>query len=226
MTHFETVNLGLLEYSAALERQHLEHSRVAAGGDPVLLLVEHPAVLTLGRKARAGEHILAPRVLLASQGIAVFEVERGGDVTYHGPGQLVGYPIFAVGRKVRDFLRKLEAALVRVLAEYGLEGAGNDGYAGVYVGEQKIASIGVAIKKNVALHGFALNVNTNLEHFNWIDPCGLPDVQMTSLERLLGHTVDLLEVANRVEKHFRLEFAGYDGRVTAEVFSTEIGTQT
>ena len=117
---FEVMDLGLVEYQAAWDLQKQQHARVAAGGRPTLLLAEHPAVLTLGRKARAGENIVVTREYLAAQGIGVYEIERGGDVTYHGPGQLVLYAVFPVGRKVRDFLRLLEDATLRTLAALGL----------------------------------------------------------------------------------------------------------
>ena len=156
-------------YREAWDVQHRLHEQVAAGGRPTLLLVEHPTVLTLGRKAKEGENIVVTREYLSSQGIEVLEVERGGDVTYHGPGQLVAYAIFPVGRRVRDFLRLLEAATVQALTRLGLPDARpNPGYAGVYVDprevggltrDQKIASIGVAVKKHVALHGIGLNLS-------------------------------------------------------------------
>lgn len=216
---FDVVDLGLTPYAAAWERQKHEHARVALGGRPVLLLVEHPAVLTLGRKAREGGNILAPRTSLAANGIEVFEVERGGDVTYHGPGQLVAYAIFPVGRRVRDFLRLLEQVFVNVTEGYGLSARANPGYAGVYVAprkvngkmtDQKIASIGVAVQRDVALHGAALNVNTKLDHFDLILPCGLQDTQMTSLARELGREVDMAEVRARTARAFQDIFASYD----------------
>lgn len=190
---FDVLDLGLRPYREAwtLQRQH--HARVAAGGQPTLLLTQHPPVLTLGRKAREGANIVVTRGYLDAQGIEVLEVERGGDVTYHGPGQLVAYAIFPVGRRVQDFLRLLEGATVAALAELGLPDARpNPGYAGVYVTPrevngreyaQKIASFGVAVQKNVALHGLALNVTTNLQHFDLIVPCGLSDTHMTSVAR-------------------------------------------
>jgi len=210
---FSVQRLGLLEYEAALERMRLEHACVAEGGTPTLLLLEHPPVLTLGRKAHAAGNVLASAETLEREGIKVVQAERGGDVTYHGPGQLVGYPIFPVGRRVRDYLRKLENVLIGVLKGYGVEAHGHEGYAGVYVGQgerEKIASIGVAIKRGVAMHGFALNVNTRLEHFQYIVPCGLQGIHMTSLEKLLGAPQGMLEVLSRVEQSFQLEFAQYD----------------
>ncbi|AFZ66228.1 lipoyl(octanoyl) transferase LipB [Deinococcus peraridilitoris] len=221
---FGVLDLGVLPYAHALERQKIEHDRVVRGGQPTLILVEHPPVLTLGRKAREGGNIIAPRELLAQHGIEVFEVERGGDVTYHGPGQLVAYAIFPVGRRVRDFLRLLEAAFVRVAEGYGLSARANPGYAGVYVDarevngrllDQKLASIGVAVQRNVAFHGVALNVATNLAHFDLILPCGLQDTQMTSLERELTlrgapQAVSMPDAKARTVAAFREVFANYD----------------
>lgn len=191
--HFDVLDLGTLPYRDAWDIQHHLHAEVAAGARPTLLLVEHPAVLTLGRKAREGENIVVTRDYLAGQGIEVLEVERGGDVTYHGPGQLVVYAIFPVGRRVRDFLRLLEDATVQALHSLGLEDARpNPGYAGVYLSprdlnglerQQKIASIGVAVKQHTALHGIGLNIATQLHHFDLIVPCGLQDTQMTSVQR-------------------------------------------
>lgn len=222
---FEVLDLGVMDYPAAWERQKAHHAAVAAGARPVLLLVEHPPVLTLGRKAAEGENIVVTREYLQSQGIAVHAVERGGDVTYHGPGQLVMYAIFPVGRKVRDFLRLLEEATQRTLALCGLpDTRPNPGYAGIYVPDQeingrvyhqKIASIGVAVKQNVALHGVGLNVSTHLQHFELIVPCGLTDTQMTSLEREygrlgLGAAPSMAEVKKAAGEAFRATFAGYD----------------
>ncbi|GEM49009.1 octanoyltransferase [Deinococcus cellulosilyticus NBRC 106333 = KACC 11606] len=208
---FRVTDLGTLEYLKALDVQHEVHGKVAAREmEPTLLLVEHPAVLTLGRKAKEGENIIVPREFLAGQGISVHAIERGGDVTYHGPGQLVGYPIFPVGRRVRDFLRLLEGALIKTLARYGLEASGSPGYAGVWVGDEKVAAIGVAIQKHVAFHGFALNVSTNLDHFSYIIPCGIQDRGVTSLQKLLGREINMQEVKNFVAEDFRQTFQEYD----------------
>ncbi|PYE55362.1 lipoyl(octanoyl) transferase LipB [Deinococcus yavapaiensis] len=224
MTGFAVLDLGLVPYEEAWARQKAEHARVAEGSTPTLILVEHPPVLTLGRKAREGGNIVAPRELLAAHGIEVFEVERGGDVTYHGPGQLVAYTIFPVGRRVRDFLRLLEASFVSVVDAYGIAARANPGYAGVYVDprdengrkvDQKIASIGVAVQRNVALHGVALNVATNLQHFDLILPCGLQDTRMTSLEREfdlrgLGRPPSMTDVKDRTVRAFEETFSTYD----------------
>ncbi|MEF2279232.1 lipoyl(octanoyl) transferase LipB [Deinococcus sp. YIM 134068] len=222
---FDVLDLGLVPYRGAWDLQRAHHARVAAGGRPTLLLVEHPPVLTLGRKAREGTNIVVTREYLASQGIEVLEVERGGDVTYHGPGQLVAYAIFPVGRRVQDFLRLLERAVILTLHDLGLPDARpNPGYAGVYVDprtvngreyEQKIASFGVAVQRNVALHGLALNVTTNLDHFDLIVPCGLSGTQMTSVTREytlrgMGRTASMDEVRAALTRAFHTTFEKYD----------------
>jgi lipoyl(octanoyl) transferase len=178
-------------------------------------LVEHDPVVTFGRKG-GRDHLRVDEAVLRARGFALYDIERGGDVTYHGPGQLVGYPIFPVGRRVRDYLRSLEAALVRVLAAFGVAGAGSPGYAGVWVDDEKVAAIGVAVQRHVAFHGFALNVHTDLSHFETIVPCGIADRGVTSLERLLGRPVGLDEVRPHVVAAFHAEF-GPDAAPPQEV---------
>nr|WP_245528367.1 lipoyl(octanoyl) transferase LipB [Deinococcus maricopensis] len=226
---FDVLDLGTVPYDVAWDTQRQHHARVVNGAQPTLLLLEHPAVITLGRKAYTGENIIVTREHLDRLGIRVFEIERGGDVTYHGPGQLVGYAIFPVGRRVRDFLRLLEASLVDALGTFGLAARANPGYAGVYVEardvngrtlEQKIASIGVAVQRNVALHGFALNVSTNLDHFEFIRPCGLTDTQMTSVDREyalrgLGTPPSMDDVKAEIARAFARAFATYDWSIPA-----------
>jgi lipoyl(octanoyl) transferase len=225
VTGFLSRDLGLIPYQDAYALQLETHARVADGLEPAtLLLLEHPRVITHGRKDEAGTNLVALPEVLKAAGIDVVMTERGGTVTYHGPGQLVAYPIFPVGRRVRDFLRRLENVQIRVLETYGLEARPNPGYAGVYVGEDKIGSIGVAIKRNVAIHGLALNVNTKLEDFNLIVPCGLTGTRMTSLQKLLGRTLEMVEVKSRLEVAFRIEFAEY--RWTDELRGLEVAYQT
>lgn len=175
-----------------------------------LFLLEHPPVLTLGRDAEA-EHILCSRADLGGMGIEVCDVERGGDVTYHGPGQLVAYPILDLGqwkKSIGWYLRSLEEVLVRVLAGYGLKGERMDGYTGVWVDGAKIAAIGVAIHHWTTFHGAALNVNPNMAHFDVIVPCGIPDKPVTSMETLLGEPPAMGDVMDRFEGHFRDLFCG------------------
>ena len=198
---------GPVAYGEAWARQKALHARVARGErPPTLVLTEHPRTLTLGRAA-SGENLLFAESWYRRRGFELFWVERGGDVTYHGPGQLVAYPIFPVARRVRDFLRLLEAVVVDVAEGYGLEGYATPGYAGVWVGEEKLAAFGVAVKQGVALHGLALNVNTNLEDFQVIVPCGIKDKGVTSLQRLLGRELEMDEVKARLTAAFRARFA-------------------
>jgi lipoate-protein ligase B len=180
-------DLGTLSYGAALELQRgVARSRISGAIDQdVLLLVEHPAVVTLGRSSKAN-HLLASPALLAARGVELFEVERGGDVTFHGPGQLVGYPIFDLKRHKQDlhwYLRQVEEALIRGVAPFGVVGERNVGFTGVWTQGRKLASIGVHARDWVTWHGFALNVTTELSYFDLMVPCGIADVTMTSLQR-------------------------------------------
>jgi lipoate-protein ligase B len=184
------VGLGRMAYGEALALQRdLAQRRIDRTLDhDLLLLVEHPPVITLGRGSRA-EHLVAPREFLDAKGVEVFEVERGGDITLHGPGQLVGYPIYDLTEHRQDlhwFLRALEDCLILALAEFGVPGERRVGYTGVWTTGRKIASIGIHVKQWVTWHGFALNVMTDLPLFDLIVPCGIPDVTMTSIQRELG----------------------------------------
>jgi lipoyl(octanoyl) transferase len=175
-----------------------------------LLLLEHDPVVTLGRNARA-ENVLISEDFLRAKGVEMFEVGRGGDVTYHGPGQIVGYPIIELpdGRKdVHRYVRDLEEVMIRVCGDYGCKGRRIAGKSGTFVGENKIGAIGVRISRWVTSHGFAFNVNTKLEGFDLIVPCGLRDQGVTSLARLLGNDVDLDEVGDRLAARFE-EVLGY-----------------
>ena len=185
------VRLGLTPYGEALELQRALAQARIAGRLPqdVLLLLEHPPVVTLGRTAKA-EHVASPE-LLHARGVEQFETERGGDVTFHGPGQLVGYPIIDLKRQRQDlhwYLRQVEEALIRALGELGISAGRNAGRTGVWTGGRKIASIGVHARDWVTWHGFALNVTTDLSYFDLIVPCGIADVVMTSVARELGTT--------------------------------------
>jgi lipoyl(octanoyl) transferase len=203
---FDVVDLGRLDYREAWDVQRSVHAAVADGSRrPALLLVEHPPVITFGRKG-GREHLLVPEDALRARGFALYDIERGGDVTYHGPGQLVGYPIFPVGRRVRDYLRGLEQALVAAIARFGIATEGSPGYAGVWAGEAKVVAIGVAVQRHVSFHGFAMNVHTDLSHFETIVPCGLHDKDVTSLSALLGRHVPLDEAKPYVVEAFRATF--------------------
>jgi lipoyl(octanoyl) transferase len=172
----------------ALQRRLAEERLEKRRKNDLLLLVEHPPVVTLGRGFRP-EHLRTPQILLEAKGIEVYEIERGGDVTFHGPGQLVGYPIFDLAEHRTDlhwFLRQLEQALLMALEEFGIEGQRRERYTGVWVEERKIASIGIHARQWVTWHGFALNVTTDLSYFDLIVPCGIPGVRMTSIQKELG----------------------------------------
>ncbi|NBW65765.1 lipoyl(octanoyl) transferase [bacterium] len=181
------VSLGTRPYTEVWELQRaLAHRRIS-GDIPqdLLLLVEHPPVVTLGRSARDPATLIATPELLAARGVELFEVERGGDVTFHGPGQLVGYPIVDLNRHTLDlhwYLRQLEGALMSALAPFGITGARSTGQTGVWTDGRKIASIGVHARQWVTWHGFALNVTTDLSYFDLMVPCGIAGVQMTTVE--------------------------------------------
>ncbi len=185
MPQLSVCELGTLAYAEALELQRaVARGRISgAFEEDLLLLVEHPPVVTLGRSSKE-KHLLASAELLAARGVELHEVERGGDVTFHGPGQLVGYPIIDLKRHRQDlhwYLRQVEEALIRALAPMGIEGARSAGYTGVWTGGRKIASIGVHARDWVTWHGFALNVTTDLDWFDLIVPCGIDAVTMTSI---------------------------------------------
>jgi lipoate-protein ligase B len=187
MSELWVVNLGTVPYEDALELQRaLARDRISGAiPEDMLLLLEHPPVVTLGRATKARNMISSPE-FLASKGVELFEVERGGDVTFHGPGQLVGYPIIDLKRHRLDlhwYLRQVEQALIDTLSAYSIRAERNVGFTGVWTKGRKIASIGVHARDWVTWHGFALNVTTDLSYFDLIIPCGIDGVTMTSIER-------------------------------------------
>ena len=205
------VNAGTVPYRAALAWQNGLHRRRVAGEiSDVVLLLEHPHVYTLGRRF-SSEHLLMDRDALARRGIEVFEADRGGSITYHGPGQLVGYPIVALadpstapehtpsrGPDAIAYLRALEETLIRAVAPLGLRAHRREGLTGVWVGEEKLASIGVNVSRGVTKHGFALNVAPDLSFFAGMVPCGIAAVRITSLQALLGSPPGEAEVRDLV----------------------------
>jgi len=208
---FEARRLGRVPYADALAMQRaLVEDRKAGRVGDILLLVEHPHVLTLGVRGDGGRaHILVDEGVLASRSIEVFETGRGGDVTYHGPGQIVGYPIIDLKPDrcdVHRYVRDLEEVLIRVAEDYGVTGTRVDGLTGVWVGREKLAAIGVRISRWVTSHGFALNVTTDLEYFSLIVPCGIADRGVTSLERVLGRGIERADVEQRIITHFAMVF--------------------
>jgi lipoyl(octanoyl) transferase len=199
--------LGIVPYGEALELQRsLVEDRRAGRIPDTLLLLEHPHVLTLGVRGDGGRsHILVRPEVLAAREIDVCEAGRGGDVTYHGPGQLVGYPILNLEpdrRDVHRYVRDLEEVLIRTAADYGVETGRVPGLTGVWAGRDKLAAIGVRIARWITSHGFAMNVTTDLAGFDLIVPCGIADRGVTSLARLLGRTVELDDVQRRIVHHF------------------------
>lgn len=192
---------GLLDYAAALSVQSQTIAQRKAGEIPdTLLLLEHPHVFTLGRNA-GGENLLLPEEAIRARGAQIFHIDRGGDITYHGPGQLVGYPIFDLTQHRRDiswFMRQLEEVFIRLAAAVGITAGRVPGATGVWVGNDKLVAMGIHVSRWVTSHGFALNVNTNLRYFDWIIPCGLRGKGVTSLEKLLHHPISMTDVKARV----------------------------
>jgi len=173
-----------------------------------LLLVEHPHVLTLGRGGKR-ENILVSETLLHERGIACLSIERGGDVVYHGPGQLVGYPIFALKREgigIVNFVWRLEEVMIQILKDYGIIGQRNERNRGVWVGKDKVGFVGIAVRSGISLHGFALNVNPDLSFFELIQPCGLKGVKATSINALLRKEIDLGELKESAIVYFQKVF--------------------
>jgi lipoate-protein ligase B len=199
MSELTFLDLGCMDYRTALrlQRRLVAEAAVAPNDRACLMLLEHdPAVITLGRSAD-DRNVLASRDRLAAEGIEVHHVSRGGDVTYHGPGQLVGYPIIRLdlrGRDVHRYLRNIEEALIGVLCRFGVSSGRVDGRTGVWVGQEKIASIGIAVSRGVTYHGFALNVAPDMRAFDLIVSCGIPEIRMTSLSRAVGRPVAVAEV--------------------------------
>ncbi len=210
------LDLGRMEYGAALDLQRRLAEKRATGEIPdVLILVEHEHVITLGRKTTPEN--------FRPQDVPVFRVERGGDATYHGPGQLVGYPITLLeDHDVRRHVRTIEEALLRAVRRFGVEGEMIEGHPGVWVRDRKLASIGVAVTKWVTYHGFALNINTDMSYFGLIRPCGLDPDTMTSMEKVAGRKVPF----NDVKEVFATEFSSASGETFARERATELSELT
>src|SRR3989454_4860885 len=203
-----TIDLGLIGYAEAYALQkRIVAARKAEVIEDVLLLCEHPHVITQGRSGK-WEHLLASSHVLRQKGVEYYETSRGGDITYHGPGQIVGYPILNLGAIRRDvvwYVRMLEEAMIRATSEFGITAERVAGKTGIWVKsgdtEEKLAAIGVHISRWVTSHGFAYNVSTDLRYFDLIVPCGIADRKATSLEKLLGRNVEEKEVAPQIAKH-------------------------
>ncbi len=205
MPECQVFDLGLKDYKETLELQHqLVEQKHKENLPEILLLVEHNPVITLGRSSHL-ENILLDKEQMEQLKIQLHYIERGGDVTYHGPGQLVAYPIFDLNNYKQDthlFLRQLEEVIIKTVENYNLQAERIKGLTGVWVDYKKVASIGVAAKKWITFHGLALNVNTDLKYFGYIHPCGMLDKKVTSLAELLKRKVDLQEVKDKMVEEF------------------------
>ena len=199
------LNLNLVPYEQAWDLQKKLVALIKEADSPdFLILLEHPPVFTLGRWGKP-EHLLVSRELLKEKEVSLIRCERGGNITFHGPGQLVGYPILKLknfSRGVKDYVGSLEEVLVRTLSDWKVSASRKTGFPGVWVDGQKIASIGIAVRKGIAFHGFALNYACNRSYFDWINPCGLEGVRMTSLEEITGEPVSPQVLRQRVAFHF------------------------
>ena len=201
------VYLGLTAYQNALDMQHALFEKVKEDEvDDTLLLLEHPPVLTMGQSAECRNVYLSEQQQ-KELGVSIYQIDRGGDVTYHGPGQIVGYPIFNLthhGKDVRSFMHNVQDVFLRLLQnEFNLSPHREDGkYTGIWLGEKKITAFGVHIRHWTTTHGFAFNVNTDLSHFQWINPCGLSDRGVTSLENETGKTQDMEQLYHLVAQYF------------------------
>ena len=208
--------LGTVDYAEAHRLQkELQAKRISGEIGDTVLLLEHPPVLTMGRSAKE-QHVLAAPEVLAARGISVHEVGRGGDVTYHGPGQLVAYPIIDLKpdrRDVRKYMWSLEETMIRTCADFGLSATRVEGLNGAWVGDRKVGAVGVRISRWVTMHGLALNANSDLTHFDLIVPCGIQDKKVTSLSAEIGRTVFATDVIDPLARHF------------AELYDTDVEWQ-
>lgn len=205
-------DLGLIDYKDAWDLQKSVHQlRVENKIDDVLFLLEHPHTYTLGKTADK-ENLVGDKNYLDENKISVYDIDRGGDITYHGPGQIVGYPILNLTNWKQDthkYLRAIEEVIIKVCAEYDLNGTRVDKYTGVWLDDRKICAIGIKVSRWITMHGFAFNVNTNLNLFNGIIPCGITDKDVTSLNRELNKEISLNEVKEKIIHHFDVIFS-YD----------------
>ena len=201
-----------MPYGEAWDLQYRLHTLRREGKlEDTLLLLEHPHTYTLGKTADRANLIGSDQYLEAN-GIKVFEIDRGGDITYHGPGQLVGYPIIDLQKWKPDshlYLRTLEEMMIDVLADYGIIAGRKEGFTGVWISEEKIAAIGIKISRWITMHGFAFNINTDLNLFSGIIPCGIKDKEVTSLSKILGREIDMNEIKSKIKNRFAFHF-GHD----------------
>lgn len=203
------VDLGTKDYKLVWDIQKKIHEkRVLDETDDTLLLVEHDPVITMGKSGK-GQNLLLSQELLRDKGVAYYEIERGGDVTFHGPGQLVGYPILNIKQGlvgIRPYIERLQEIIIATLADFDILAMTKNKMIGVWTESGKICSIGVAVKRWVSFHGFALNVNTDLSYFDLIVPCGIKNVTMTSMKEILHTDIEMHDVKQRVTAHFSALF--------------------
>jgi len=200
-------DIGLIDYEEAFLIQKQTVSEVIQGQSDTLLLCEHPVVFTLGRLADERNFLIPPKDI-ESRGMKILAIDRGGEVTLHGPGQIVTYPIFNLNhfrRDLKHFLYKLEQVAIDLLQDFDIVARRISGQRGVWVGQEKIASLGIGVKKWVSFHGMAINVNTDLNLFSMIKPCGL-DVKMTSISKLIGKSVDMKDVKEKIVRNYCRNF--------------------
>ena len=201
----QVLNLGKRDYKEVWDLQKTIHrKRVDKEIPNTLILVEHNPVITMGKSGRQG-NILFPVDSLQARNVEYYEIERGGDVTFHGPGQLVGYPIFNVREGlagIKPFIEGIEDAIIATVSDFGIDAYKRERFIGVWTDKGKICSIGIAVKRWVSFHGFALNVSTDLEYFDLIVPCGLRNVEMTSMQRILGRDVSMDKVRKNTTEQF------------------------
>ncbi len=218
----EIWDLGLIEYGEAwMLQRKLQHQRAGGEISDILLFLEHPPTITIGRSGTLG-NVLVSSNRLAQEGISLFFIDRGGDVTYHGPGQLVGYPIFDLrerGRDLHQYVRNLEEVILRTLRDFSIPADRDDLHPGVWVGKEEIAAIGLSVKKWVSMHGFALNINIDLEHFSFINPCGFLDRRATSMSKILASDVPKDRVIKRLIVNFCNVFSIPEVSLFARPFS-------
>lgn len=199
----------MIEYEDALRLQNrLVQARATDKVEDILLILQHPPVITMGKSGKV-QNVLATQPTLQEKGIKVIFTDRGGDVTYHGPGQLVAYPIFSLrlfGLSVPDYVWRLEEVAIRVLARFGITGQRMEKLRGVWVGKEKICSLGVHLSRWISKHGLALNVNTDLDPFSFINPCGITGCRVTSMAKILGRSLPMEEVESLTLEAFREVF--------------------
>lgn len=216
MPQVRVADLGFRSYKEIWDLQELHMEKVIQqklekrtnpeiNPDSFLFLVEHPPVFTLGKSGKP-EHLLVSEQELNARSVEYFKINRGGDITFHGPGQLVVYPILDLDQIYTDihrYLRELEEVVIRTISDFGIKNAGRkDGLTGVWVGEEKICAMGVRASRWVTMHGLALNINTDLDYFSWIVPCGIEDKAVTSMKKILGHELNLEQVKKSFLMHF------------------------